>query len=275
MGPNQLQRSGAGFGMPLRVWIADKNAVLNATVSGYVRHPSGVKIPVTLLDDGAHVDGATNDAIYGVTHVVSQPGAYWVELKATGTSTAGEPFERYLSNSFVVAGQRKRPQQYGEGLPPPPRLCRCTSDSRYSLAAFAGRTFPIGALGTIAGSSSSFGLKPAVHFAGPGGSWSAGLYLGRDNFGNPSGGAAYRLTHLSPELEFMPALRVCPKPSFHVGAGLYRDENGQTKSGYNLGGSLRFCLTDRLSLLSRYDYRSVRGFNREYSTLQVGLRFRF
>lgn len=275
MGPNQLQRSGAGFAMPLRVWIADKNAVLNATVSGYVRHPSGVKIPVTLLDDGAHVDGAANDAIYGVTHVVSQPGAYWVELKATGTSTAGEPFVRYLSNSFVVAGQRKRPQQYGEGLPQPPLLCRCASDSRYSLAAFSGWTFPIGAFGTIANSSSSLGLKPAVHFAAPGGSWSAGLYLGRDNFGNASGGAAYRLTHLSPELEFTPALRVCPMPSLHVGAGVYRDENGHVKSGYNLGGSLRFCLTDRLSLLSRYDYRSVRGFSRDYSTLQLGLRFRF
>ena len=275
MGPNQLQRSGAGFAMPLRVWIADGKAVLNATVTGYVRHPSGVKVPVTLVDDGAHADGAANDAIYGLTQIVSQPGAYWVELKATGTSTTGNPFERYLSNSFVVPGQRKRPQQYGEGLPQPPRFCRCASESRYSVALFGGATFPMGTFGTIAGSSSSIGVKPAVHFPAPGGTWSAGLYIGRDNFTNASGGTGYRLIHVSPEIEFTPALRVCPAPSMHLGIGSYRDENGNTKGGYNIGGSARFCLTERLNLLARYDRRSVSGLSRDYSTVQVGVRFRF
>ena len=248
---------------------------MNATVAGHVRHPGGAKVPVSLLDDGAHVDGAGGDAIYGLNHLVSQPGAYWVELKASGTSNAGEPFERYLSTSFVVPGRTKRPVQYGEGLPTPPRLCNCASDARYSISAFVGSTFPVGSFSAIANSSYSLGLKPSVHFAGPGGRWSAGLYLGRDNFGNASGGADYRLTHVSPELEFTPALRVCPTPSLHAGAGAYRDESGDVKFGYNVGGSVRICINDRMSLLTRYDYRSANGFHRDYSTLQVGLRFSF
>lgn len=116
MGPNQLESSAGGFSMPLRVWIADKSAVLHATVNGYVREPNGVKVPVALLDDGAHVDGAANDAIYGFNFVASQPGSYDAELKASGTSNSGEPFERYLSTTFVVPGQPKRPVQCGEGL---------------------------------------------------------------------------------------------------------------------------------------------------------------
>lgn len=275
MGPNQLERSGAAFAMPLRVWIADTAAVRNASVTGYVRHPSGVKAPVTLFDDGLHVDGAANDAIYGFAPVVSQPGAYWVELKATGTSNANEPFERFLSNSFVVPGQRKRPRQYGEGLPQPPRLCRCATDSRYSVSVFGGATFPMGTFGTIAGSSSSVGVKPAVHFPGPGGSWSAGLYFGQDMFTHASGGAGYHLSHVSPEIEFRPNLHVCPAPSVHAGIGAYRDENGTVRPGYNIGASARFCLTDRVNLLLRYDRRSVNALQRDYSTVQVGLRFRF
>ncbi|HEY2231861.1 MAG TPA: VWA domain-containing protein [Candidatus Angelobacter sp.] len=116
MGPNQLESSAGGFSMPLRVWIADKSAVLHATVNGYVREPNGVKVPVVLLDDGAHVDGAANDAIYGLNFGASQLGPYYVELKASGTSNSGEPFERYLSTTFVVPGQPKRPVQCGEGL---------------------------------------------------------------------------------------------------------------------------------------------------------------
>lgn len=275
MGPNQLERSPGGFTIPLRVWVADKNAVLHATVDGHVRQPNGVKVAVSLLDDGAHADGAADDAIYGLTFLASQPGAYFVELKAAGTSNAGEPFERYLSTTFVVPGQPKRPVQYGEGLPGRPGLCHCASDSRYSVAVYGGTTFPMGAFDAIADSSYSLGLKPAVHFAGPGGRWSAGLYLGRDNFDNTSGGANYRLTHVSPELEFTPTLGVCPTPSLHVGAGAYRDENGTVKFGYNLGASLGICISDRLNLLMRYDYRSVNGFGRDYSTLQLGLRIGF
>ena len=276
MGPNQLARSGAGFSMPLRVWIADEKAVLNATVTGHVRHPSGVKVPVTLVDDGAHLDGAANDAIYGLQQIVTQPGAYWVDLKATGTSTAGQPFERYVTASFVVPG-RKRPTQYGEGLPTPPRLCHCEyRHSRYSLSAFSGATFPMGTFGTIADSSTSFGVKPAVPLTGwPGGQWTLGFYLGRDSFSNPSGGPGFHLTHFSPEIEFTPALRVCPSPAVHLGVGGYRNENGDTNLGFNVGGSAAICVTDRLSLVTRYDWRRVGKMDRDYSTLQVGIRFRF
>ena len=277
LGPRQLERSGGGFTMPLRVWVADRRAVLGAQVDGYVRHPNGVKVPVALRDDGTHVDGAADDGIYGLNYGASLPGAYSVELKVIGTSNAGEPFERHLATTFIVPGQPKRPAQYGEGLPGRPggKLCNCMSDARYSMAVFGGATFPRGGFNTIADSSYSLGVKPAVHFAGPGGRWSAGLYLGRDNFKNASGGADYRLTHISPELEFSPTVQVCPMPSLHVGIGAYRDENGTAKSGYNLGASLGVCFTDRANLLLRYDYRSVHGFNRDYSTLQLGVRFRF
>jgi hypothetical protein len=274
LGPNQLERSGSNFVMPLRVWVADRSAVLNASVEGHVRQPNGVKVLVALLDDGAHVDGAANDAIYGLPFVASQPGAYSVELRVAGTANTGEPFERYLATTFVVPGQAKRPKQYGEGLPGRGNLCGCASDSRYSLAVFGGATFPRGQLNTIADSGSSFGLKPAVHFAGPGGRWSAGLYLGSDRFKNATGGASYRFTHLSPELEFTPTPRTCPVPSLHVGIGAYRDETGRVDTGRNVGASLGICLGRRTDLQLRYDYRSVNG-GRDYSTLQLGLRLRF
>lgn len=279
LGPTQLEPSTGGFAAPLRVWVADKSAVLHATVTGHVRQPDGVKVPVTLLDDGAHVDGTADDAIYGLNYLATQAGAYSVELAASGTSNAGEPFERFLSVTFVVPGQPKRPKQYGEGLPGRPGgghgLCNCKSDARYSVAVFGGTTFPMGSFGTIANSSYSLGVKPAFHFAGPGGNWSAGLYFGRDNFGNASGGGDFRLIHFSPELEFTPALRVCPFPSVHAGVGAYRDENGNVEPGYNLGASLGVCIRPRINLLARYDFRSIPGFNRDYSTLQFGLRIRF
>jgi hypothetical protein len=274
LGPNQLERSGAGFAMPLRVWVADRSAVRNATVEGHVREPNGVKVPVALLDDGAHLDGASGDAIYGLQYLASLPGAYSVELRLAGISNTGEPFERYLATSFAVPGQPKRPVQYGEGLPGRGRLCACGSDSRYSIAVFGGATFPTGAFDTIADSASSFGLKPAFHFAGPGGRWSAGLYLGRDAFKSATGGANPRFTHLSPELEFTPALGVCPVPSLHAGIGAYRNENGHVDVGRNIGASLGICLAPRASLHLRYDYRSV-NVGRDYSTLQLGLRFDF
>ncbi|HEY6125834.1 MAG TPA: hypothetical protein VIV63_14380, partial [Steroidobacteraceae bacterium] len=53
IGPNQLARRPAGdYLMPLRLWIAERVSVVGANVSGYVRQPDGVKIPVTLVDNG-------------------------------------------------------------------------------------------------------------------------------------------------------------------------------------------------------------------------------
>jgi hypothetical protein len=116
IGPKQLTRRPSGdFLMPIRVWIADRASVRGATVTGYVRRPDGVKTAVTLVDDGLSMDGGANDGIYGLGFAATIPGAYYIQLKATGTSNTGVPFERYPWTSFVLPGQRKRPIQPGEG----------------------------------------------------------------------------------------------------------------------------------------------------------------
>lgn len=277
IGPDQLvRRPGGDYLMPLRVWIAERQSVLGAAVSGYVRRPDGVKTPVTLLDDGLSMDGAANDGIYGLAFVATIPGAHFVHLQATGTSSTGVAFSRWASTSFVLPGAPKRPVQPGEDVHPlPPQRCSCEAETRYSLAAYGGVTFPHGAFDSIADSSTSFGLKVAHHFPAFGGRASLGLYLGRDNFDNSSTGGDFHLTHLSPELELWPWARMCPKPSLHLGVGSYRDENGDTEVGFNVGAGLFVCLTKRVSFLGRYDYRKISGFSRDYSTLQIGLRWNF
>jgi hypothetical protein len=274
VGPNQLARRPAGdYLMPLRVWVADKEGVKGAIVSGYVRRPDGVKINVILSDKGLSLDGGANDGIYGLAFTTTIPGAYFVHLKASGTSTAGEPFERYLSTAFVLPGQPKRP---GEGFPVPPRgSCNCDSETRYSLSFFGGSTFPHSVFNTIANPSYSLGIRPAFHFPAFGGRASLGLYVGRDNFANAGLGSDFHLTHVSPEFEFAPLSRLCPTPTFHIGAGAYRNELGDTKFGFNVGGGISVCLNRRISFVPRYDYRSVNGFSRNYSTFQFGLRFNF
>jgi hypothetical protein len=276
VGPRQLVRRPTDYLMPLRVWIADRDSVRGASVTGYVRRPDGVKTPVTLLDDGLHEDGGASDGIYGLGFPATLPGAYYVHLVATGTSNTGVPFTRYPWTSFVLHGARKRPLQPGEGLPVPPKgRCNCEAETRYSLAWYGGITLPHGAFDTVADSSTSLGVKAAHHFGWLGGRASVGLYLGRDHFDNAIGGDDFRLTHLSPEIEVWPWTRLCPKPSLHVGVGNYRDEAGNKAWGYNLGAGLMVCLNDRWSLLGRYDYRRVNGLSRDYSALQIGLRWRF
>lgn len=278
VGPRQLARRPSGdYLMPLRVWIADRSSVRGATVSGYVRRPDGVKTPVILRDDGASMDGGADDGIYGLGFAATIPGAYYVHLKASGTSNTGTAFERYPWTSFLLPGARRRPIPPGEGLPrlPPGEGCGCESETRYSYAFYGGIDVPHDDFDTIADSSTSFGLKVAHHFPVFGGRGSLGLYLGHDDFDNASGGGDFRMTHLSPEFEFVPPLRMCPKPSLHVGIGAYRNETGDTRLGYNLGMGLSVCLTDRISLLSRYDYRVIDALDRRYSTLQFGVRVRF
>ena len=126
VGPRQLApRPGGDYSMPLRVWVADENAVLNATVAGFVRRPDGAKDTVNLRDDGASMDGARDDGIYGLEYIASIPGAHYLDLKASGVASDGEPFERYMSTAFYVPGQNKRPDQVGEGGTPrtPTGLC--------------------------------------------------------------------------------------------------------------------------------------------------------
>jgi hypothetical protein len=274
VGPNQLARRPAGdFLMPLRVWVADKQSVKGAVVEGYVRRPDGVKINVLLSDNGASMDGGANDGIYGLAFTATIPGAYFVHLKASGTSTAGEPFERYMMTSFVLPGAPKRP---GEPPPVPPNpRCNCEAETKYSIAVYAGSTFPHGTFNTIANPGFSFGVRPAVHFPAFGLPASLGLYIGRDNFANASGGSGFHLTHVSPELEFGLSRRLCPVPTVHIGAGAYHNELGDTKFGFNVGAGISVCLNRRISFVPRYDYRSVNGFSRNYSTFQFGLRFNF
>ncbi|HWR77488.1 MAG TPA: choice-of-anchor X domain-containing protein [Thiobacillus sp.] len=277
IGPNQLARRPTGdYLMPLRVWIADRQSVRGATVTGYVRRPDGVKIPVTLIDNGLSMDGAANDGVYGLPFPATIPGGYYVHLETSGASSTGIAFTRYLSTSFVLPGQRKRPIPPGEGpRPPKGEGCSCEAETRYTVAAFGGVTFPHGAFDSIADSSTSFGIKSAWNLPAFGGRASLGLYLGHDNFNNAGPGRDFSLTHLSPEFEFVPSTRFCPKPSLHIGVGAYRDENGDTELGFNAGLGLMVCLNRRVSFVSRYDYRSINAFSRDYSTLQIGLRWNF
>lgn len=273
VGPRQLARRPSDYLMPIRVWIADRAPVLAAWVGGSVRDPNGVKVPVLLFDDGLHHDGGANDGIYGFGFPALIPGSYYVQLVAIGTSNSGVPFTRYPWTSFVIPGERKRP---GEVPPIPPRRgCNCEAEARYSAAWYGGVTFPQGAFDSVADTSTSLGIKAAHHFGWSGGRASLGLYLGRDNFDNATGGSGFHLTHLSPELEVWPWTRLCPMPSLHVGVGQYRDEASNAAWGFNLGAGLMYCLTDRWSLLGRYDYRRVNGLSRDYSALQIGLRWRF
>ena len=61
------------------------------------------------------MDGAANDGIYGLPYIATIPGAYYVNLKASGISNAGVPFERYMTTAFVLPGERHRPIPPGEG----------------------------------------------------------------------------------------------------------------------------------------------------------------
>jgi opacity protein-like surface antigen len=159
--------------------------------------------------------------------------------------------------------------------PPGGRCTSCQTETRYSLSFFGGATFPHGAFNTIADSSYSLGVKPAFHFPAFGGDASLGFYFGRDNFSNPAPGGDFHLTHFSPEFEFAPTKRFCPTPSLHIGAGAYRNENDNFAFGFNVGAGLSICVNRRISLLWRYDYRSVNDFSRNYSTVQGGVRFHF
>jgi hypothetical protein len=283
VGPNQLARRPSGdYVMPLRVWIADRGEVRGATVSGYVRRPDGVHDPVTLTDGGASMDGGANDGIYGLPYVATLPGAYYVSLKASGTSNTGEPFERYVSTAFVLPGAPHRPLPPGEGGPTVPggnlnpKGCNCDAESRYSISYFGGVTVPHGTFNTIADPSFSLGIRPAVHLPALGSHGSLGLYLGYDNFHNSGAGGDFHLEHLSPEIEIAPWTRFCPLPTIHLGVGMYRDESGTMKPGWNVGVGLSVCLARRhLSFVPRYDYRSVHGLSRDYSTFQLGLKFSF
>jgi hypothetical protein len=102
-----LRRSAGGvWQIPLHVWIADRQSVRGASVSGYVRAPDGKKSPLRLIEAG--------NSVYGLDFAAKIPGAYYIHLEASGLSNSGAAFTRRLSTSIIVPGQRKRNPQPGE-----------------------------------------------------------------------------------------------------------------------------------------------------------------
>lgn len=118
------QVSDSQWATPLRVWIAEDAAVLDAEVKATITRPDKRKISVDLLDDGASEDGQENDGIYGALIEDSLSGPYSVDVVASETSGTGQTFERFMAGSFVIPGAPKDPIQIGEGSwQPPTKLC--------------------------------------------------------------------------------------------------------------------------------------------------------
>jgi subtilisin family serine protease len=283
VGPGAVQALAGGiYAKPIRVWIADKHSVTGASVTGYVRRPDKVKIPIALFDNGASEDGKPSDGIYGFRYIDGLSGPYYVHLEAHGVSSAGEPFDRYLSTSFVIPGPQKTNDQVGEGGEPSHGgrpvptggACDCdpAGERPWAVSVFGGMTFPQGNLNTRSDSAESLGLELQRQWNSM---FATGLYLGHDRFKGTGGNTDLSFTHLSPELEFTPVPGLLLQPSFHVGAGVYQDQDSNTDLGFNAGVSLRLCLTNRAALIGRYDNRNVDGGKAGYSTVQIGLRVTF
>jgi len=49
---------------------------------------------VILFDDGQHADGAAGDNVFAATWTPEVTGEFTVQVMATGTDAAGNPFER-------------------------------------------------------------------------------------------------------------------------------------------------------------------------------------
>jgi len=62
---------------------------------------------ITLLDDGAHGDGAADDGVYGAIYTnTSVPGSYIFDLHASGTTPTGDTYTREtLSSIFMNSSQ--------------------------------------------------------------------------------------------------------------------------------------------------------------------------
>lgn len=105
---------------PVRVWIAENDATMGALVTATIRRPDKHKLYLDLLDGGTTSDGAVNDGVYAKVINETLPGPYHVDVVARGISASGEPFERYMSGTFLIPGRDKPPAQLGEGQPPLP-----------------------------------------------------------------------------------------------------------------------------------------------------------
>ena len=78
------------------------NPVTGATVTAGCMGSEGTTVPLTLLDDGAHGDGAAADGVYGARLTGAAPDQYTVSLSATG-QYGGNAFSRLASGTFTVS----------------------------------------------------------------------------------------------------------------------------------------------------------------------------
>jgi len=163
-------------------------------------------------------------ALYGLAYLATIPGAYFVHFEATGTSNSGIAFVRFLSTSFALPGEYKRPVQPGEGgiVPPRGEGCGCENEPRYySYAFYVGATLPQTPFSTVAKSGPVSGSRRHTisrfgAVAGP-----SACILGAISLATRRAGRTFSLTHLSAEIEISPWMQLCPRPSLaHRGGQL-------------------------------------------------------
>jgi hypothetical protein len=112
-----LDKSSHALGDPIlvRVIIADLQPITGATVVADVTTPSSTG-SFSLYDDGLHGDAGANDGIYGNTFTqTSKIGTYSFEVKASGTTLAGDSFGRVGYVSTYVADLKNDAD--GDGMP--------------------------------------------------------------------------------------------------------------------------------------------------------------
>lgn len=106
---------------PLIVLLADQAPVLDAQVVVDVLRPNGQPgAPITLLDDGAHGDGAADDGIYGGSITPTIPGTYLLKARAQGNDNEGHPFYRHAQGSLTY--ERRIAYVHTDGADPQPYL---------------------------------------------------------------------------------------------------------------------------------------------------------
>jgi hypothetical protein len=77
--------------------------VSGGTVQAEVYRPDNTKETITLLDDGAHGDGAAGDGVFGLTYTnTSAAGDYAIQFTAQGTYNS-QPYTRTAVSKILVA----------------------------------------------------------------------------------------------------------------------------------------------------------------------------
>jgi len=92
-----VEPGGAAAGQPvtLRAQVESADAPQAVAVQAEVfADAADARETVSLFDDGQHGDGAAGDNIFAATWTPSAAGEFTVQVMATGTDAAGNPFER-------------------------------------------------------------------------------------------------------------------------------------------------------------------------------------